>query len=133
MIERIQENEKEQAKEIAKKIVNAISECNYATINGIVDNMNEWTTEMIQDLIENYKIDNEVIFDSYSTPCTFNPQYSDGSAYEQEKFYFWTNGQGFGYLYDFTSNGDLNDLTLLLDFYYKESEIEVSFNDLHVL
>ena len=130
---RNQELDKAHAKTVAEQIVNAISQCNYAIIQDIVNDMSVWTTEFIHDLIETYKEDNEVTFDKYGTPCKFNPQYSCGSVYEQEKFYFWINGEGFGYLYDFTSNGDLNDLTLMLKFYYKGDNIEVEFEDLHVM
>ena len=93
--------------------------------------MNGWTTALIQELIETYKSDNDVCFDNYGSICNFNPVYKDGSVYEQESFYPYSNG--FGYNYDFTSNGELNDLTLLLTFTYKGDDIEVSFDDLHVM
>jgi len=133
MIKRVKGSEKEQAREVIEKIVNAISEGNYGIIEGLVDNMNSWTTEFIHEIIESYKEDNEIVFDKYGTPCSFNPIYMDKSVYQQEKFYYWINAEGFGYVYDFTSNGDLNDLSLLVDFHYKGNEMEVSLSDLHVL
>jgi len=136
MIKRIQGNEKKQAIEIAGKIINAIADCNYALVGQAVDHMgeNDWTVEDLEEFVENYKSDNELEhFDKYDVICNFNVIYQNGSRYEQEQFFPFNNGQGFRYEYDLTTDGDLNDLTLMLNFTYKDDCIEVSFYDIHVL
>ena len=96
--------------------------------------MDDWTVELIHDFFETYKSDNDLeCFDKYGVACTFNPKYQDGSKYEQENFYFYTDGSGFGYEYDLTKNGELTDLTLSLVFKYEDSNIKVFFAGLHVL
>ena len=135
MIARVKGKEKEQAKEVAEKVVNAISNGSIWEIPNILDGMsNDWTIELIEDVIKNYKSDNELeCFDKYGATCNFNPKYQDGSKYEQENFYFYDDGSGFAYEYDLTTNGELNDLTLMLDFKYEDSNIKTFFDDIHVL
>ena len=127
----IHKRQVDKAREIACKIVNSIADSDFAEIVNTADTMKNWTAKLIQELIETYQSDNDVIFDYYGAACNFNPVYKDGSVYEQERFYAYD--RGFGYEYDFTSNGDLNDLTLMLTFTYKGDDIEVSFDDLHVM
>ena len=136
MIKRIPGNEKEQAREVAEIIINAIAACDYQLIEKTVDGMGEWdwTIDGIEEYIDTFKSDNELeCFDKYGVACNFNPIYKDGSRYEQEKFYFLNDDSGFRYEYDFTTNSDLNDLTLMLNFLYKGEHIEVLFDDIHVL
>ena len=136
MIKRIPGNEKEQAGEVGKMIVDAIANGEYALIEKTADSMGEagWTAGEIKEYIETFIEDNGLsAFDPYDTPCKFNPVYKDGSKYEQEKFYFFNDGSGFRYEYDFTIDGDLNDLTLMLSFNYRGDTIEVVFDDMHVL
>ena len=136
MIERIQGNEESQAKEVARVIVDAIANGDYKLIEETADSMGEgaWTAEDIGELIENFKADNELdCFDTYDTVCKFNPTYLDGSQYKQENFYHFNDGSGFRYEYALTSQGELNDLTLMLIFLYRGDGIEVQFEDLHVL
>ena len=136
MIARINGSEENQAREIAEKIINAIACGNYVLVEEITDNMGEWDwdAEGLGEFIETFKSDNELeCFDKYEVVCNFNVVYKDGSRYEQEKFYHLNDGTGFRYEYDFTTNGDLNDLTLMLNFIYRDDFIEVGFEDVHVL
>ena len=136
LIPRIHGTEENQAKEIAEKVIDAIADCNYALVGEIVDNMGEWnwSVEDLEEFVETFKSDNELeCFDKYDVVCKFNVVYKNGSHFEQEQFYPFNNGSGFRYEYSLTTLGDLNDLTLMLNFAYKDNSIEVSFYDIHVL
>ena len=136
MIIRILGSEETQAREIAEKVINAIADSNYELVEEIVDHMGEfdWTVADLEEFAENFKEDNELgYFDRYDVPCDFNVIYKDGSHFEQEQIYTLNDGSGFRYEYSLTTDGNLNDLTLMLHFAYKGDCIEVSFYDIHVL
>ena len=84
---------------------------------------------MIQNEIETYKSNCDVSFDKYGTELQPSPNIN----YRQERFFFWNDSRGFSYHYDFTSDGQPNDLTLILEFIYNDNNIEILFHDLHVL
>jgi len=122
--------EKISAEKIVEQVVNAISEKNYSKIAEIVDGLDCWIISEIEECAEGFKSINDLeCFDSYGIPCSFRPKYE----YHQLSFYKWNDGKGMSCDYDLTTDGDLNDLTLMIDFYYEENMLRSVFKDLHVL
>ncbi|MBY6915767.1 MULTISPECIES: hypothetical protein [Clostridium] len=118
------------AEKIVEKVVNSISEANYSKITEIVDDLDCLTISEIEECAEGFKSINHLErFDSYGIACSFKPKYE----YHQLKFYKWNDGNGMSCEYDLTTDGDLNDLTLMIDFYYEENMLRSVFKDLHVL
>lgn len=123
-------NEMISAEKIVEQIINAISEKNYSKIAEIVDDLDCWSISKIEECADGFKLINDLeCFDSYGISCSFKPKYE----YHQLKFYNWNDGKGMSCEYDLTTNGDLNDLTLMIDFYYEENMIRSVFKALHVL
>lgn len=126
----------EAAKRRVAQVVNAIAEGKYDAIASLVDGMADgWTIALLAGVLEGYKEDNELEgIDAYGEPCSFKPVYGDGSRYEQARFYDYNDGSGFAYEYDLTTDGDLNDLTLMLDFKLREGKPPAMiFSDVHVM
>lgn len=124
------EKERISAEKIVEQVVNAISEADYSKIADIVDDIDCLSIAEIEELAEGFKSINDLEgFDSYGIPCSFKPKYE----YHQLNFYKWDDGKGMSCEYDLTTDGDLNDLTLMIDFYYEENMLKSIFKDLHVL
>jgi hypothetical protein len=122
--------EKISAEKIVEQVVNAISEKNYSKIEEIVDVIDCFSIFEIEECAEGFKSINDLeYFDSYEIKCSFKPNYE----YHQLTFYKWNDGKGMSCEYDLTTDGDLNDLTLMIDFYYEENMLKSVFKDLHVL
>ena len=63
-------------------------------------------------------------------PCTFTPQYE----YHQFSCIMYSDGNGFHTVYNLTTDEDLNDLTLQMDFLLMESSaLTVKVLDMHVI
>ena len=130
MVEYKSGSETVQAEKVIEKVVDVISERDYSKISTIVDELNNWSISLISEIVENFIEDNNLErFDPYKTPCKFKPKYE----YKQLNFYKWDDGRGMSCEYDFTTNGDLNDLTLMIDFYYEGNMLKSIFQDLHVM
>lgn len=112
--------EKISAGKIVEQVVNAISEENYSKIAEIVDELDCWSISEIEECAEGFKSINDLeCFDNYE--------------YHQLSFYKWDDGKGMSCDYDLTTDGDLNDLTLMIDFYFEKNMLKSIFKDLHVL
>lgn len=123
-------NETIQAAKVIEKVVNLIAKSDYSKIPTVIDELNTWSVSLIEEIAETYKYNNDLeCFDLYGTPCSFKPKYE----YNQLTFYKWNNGAGMSCEYDLTTNGDLNDLTLMIDFYYEDGLLKSTFEDLHVM
>lgn len=118
------------AEKIVEQVVNTISEANYSKIAEIVDDLECLSISEIEECVEGFKSINGLkCFDSYGVPCFFKPKYE----YHQLNFYKWDDGKGMSCEYDLTTDGHLNDLTLMIDFYYEENMLKSVLKDLHVL
>jgi hypothetical protein len=118
------------AEKIVEQVVNKISEADYSSIEDIVDDIDGMSISEIEEYAEGFKSINDLErFDGYGIPCSFKPKYE----YHQLSFYKWNDGKGMSCEYDLTTDGDLNDLTLMIDFYYEEGMLKSVFTDLHVL
>ncbi len=91
---------------------------------------------MIEEIIERYKILNEVLhIDKSDVPCNFNPTYKDGSKYEQESViaYKRESESGYNYIYNLTCNGELIDLNIELKYMFVKKDLSSRSCKLKVL
>lgn len=118
------------AKPVVKEIVNCISEKRYADIEKYAE-FEDLSLSDFTELIEGFLEINELPYmDRFEVPCTFNPQYE----YHQLSCIIYNDGSGFHVDYDLTTDGDLNDLTLQMDFLFTESgALLVKVLDAHVM
>ena len=115
---------------IVNKIVNCISEKRYADIRKYVEfegiSLSEFT-ELIESFLELNKLP---YMDRVGIPCTFTPQYE----YHQFSCIMYSDGNGFHAVYNLTTDGNLNDLTLQMDFLLMESDaLAAKVLDVHVM
>ncbi|MCR5122899.1 MAG: hypothetical protein K6B74_10830 [Ruminococcus sp.] len=123
------------AEPVVEGVVNCMAEKNYAEIEkyaAFCDDM--IPRDVFIDAAEDYLVDNGLdCYDRYGAPNNFKPQY-DISLYHQLEIYVYDNGTGFGAEYDLTTNGELNDLTLMLEFRPDENGVlQPYIEDIHVL
>ena len=123
------------AEPIIEGVVNCMAERNYAgaaEYAAFSDDM--IPLDIFIEAAEHYLEDNELpCYDRYGTPNNFKPNY-DISLYHQLNIYVYDNGSGFRAEYDLTTNGEPNDLTLMIDFLYDENGILKPYiYDIHVL
>lgn len=118
------------AKPVVKEIVNCISEKRYADIEKYAE-FEGLSLADFTELIEGFLEINELPYmDRFEVPCTFHPQYE----YHQLHCIVRDDRSGFYADYDLTTDGDLNDLTLQLDFLFTESgSLLVKVLDAHVM
>lgn len=74
----------------------------------------------VQELVESRAYDS---VDEYGVPCDFNPPYE----YSQIAFYDYTDGSGFRLEYDLTTDCELMDLSLQMEFIYTENGLKRRF------
>lgn len=111
------EKVKQQAVEVLKNILKAFHEKRYKDVLLYVDeskisDLEEYLLIAIQGTLDLNNLD---VIDDYGIPCNFNPPYE----YSQLEFYEYNDNSGFVLEYAMTSNGDLVDLQLQLEFLYK--------------
>lgn len=128
MISRTKGHEEEDVMPTIQAIVDALAQGDLDRIPTLVDDMGSYTPELLQQMREHI-VEETGGIDVYGVPCTFHPNYE----YKQLELYHFTDGSGMACEYALTLNGDLNDWTLLLRFYYEGDSIRVKFEDLHVL
>ena len=105
------------AKPIVKKIVDYIAEKRYADLEKYAE-FEDMSLADFTWLIEGFLEINELPYmDRFGVPCTFSPQYE----YHQLFCIVYRDGSGFHADYGLTTDGELNDLTLQMDFLYTES------------
>ena len=116
---------------VVKAVVDCIAAKRYYELNLHATIDSDMTFELFEELVEGYLEINELPYiDGYDVPCNFRPQYE----YSQMTVYIYNDGSGFAVDYDFTTNGELNDLTLQMEFLIsRRSEIVPVILDAHVL
>lgn len=125
------EQEAEQlAEPVVKEIVNCISEKRYADIEKHAE-LEGISLFDLAELIEGFlEINGLPYIDRFEVPCTFNPQYE----YHQLSCIVYRDGSGFHADYALTTDGELNDLTLQMEFLFAESGALVArVLDAHVM
>ena len=118
------------AEPVVKEIVNCIAEKRYADIKKYADCEAISLPGLIEE-IEGFLELNELPYiDKFNIPCTFNPQYE----YHQLSCIPYKDGSGFHMDYGLTTDGDLNDLTLQMEFIFTESgSLAARILDVHVM
>lgn len=115
---------------VVKNVVDCIAERKYDSIPEIAE-IRDMTLEDFKYLIEEFLEINELPYiDSFDTECNFKPQYE----YHQLNIYVYNNGTGFAADYALTTDGELNDLTLQMEFLFTEPDkLTARILDAHVL
>lgn len=117
------------ADKIVEHIVDALAQRNYAKISEFI-NLGNWSISDVEECAEGFKsINNLEYFDEFKVPCSFKPRYE----YNQLRYYHWDSGDGMTCEYDLTTNKEINDLTLIIDFTFEKKIMKAIFRDLHVL
>ncbi len=118
------------AKPIIKEIVNCIAEKRYADVEKYAE-FEDLSLSDFEELIDGFLEINELPYmDRFEVPCTFNPAYE----YHQIHYIIYNDGRGFHVDYDLTTDKELNDLTLQMDFLFTESgELAVKNLNAHVM
>lgn len=111
---------KEEATSVLEKVLSAMHKKNYCKVLGFFDDTEYNDMDEIQELVESRAYDS---VDEYGTPCDFNPSYE----YSQLEFYDYTDGSGFRLEYDLTTDCELMDLSLQMEFIYTENGLKKRF------
>jgi len=119
-----------------KAVVNCMADGKYQDIPRYAE-FEVDTVESFQESAEGYLKINELShFDRYGVPCSFHVQYQNGTQYQQFEIYLGKKAEksNFSVCYDLTTDGDLNDLTLLMDFLFQEDgSLKAVITDIHVM
>ena len=122
------------AEPIVKEVVNCMADGRYDLISDYADFQDESITiDDFKEWAETFLDDNSLShYDRYGVPNTFSPEY-DKSLYHQFSVYLNNNGTGFEVDYDLTTNGELNDLTLIMEFLLTDNGVKAYIIDIHVM
>ena len=122
------------AEPIVKEVVNCMADGRYDQIPDYAGFQDESITiEDFRGWAEDYLIDNELPhYDRYGVPNNFQPKY-DKSLYHQFSVYLYNDGTGFEVNYDLTTDSELNDLTLIMEFLFDDNGVRANIVDIHVL
>ncbi len=100
------------AEPIVANIVNSMSKNDYESIVGTVINCED-DLDSIKNWVDSFLEMNDLDgVDSYDVECKFSTNYE----YHQLNCYIYDDGNGFAIDYDLTTDGELNDMILQLDF-----------------
>ena len=118
------------AKPVVKKVVDCIAERRYDSIPEIAE-IRDMTFDDFKELVEGFLEINDLPYiDSFDTECSFKPQYE----YHQLNTYVYSDGTGFAADYDLTTDSELNDLTLQMEFLFAGSDkLTAKILDAHIL
>lgn len=126
---------KQEAEKIARPIIKAVVDCiadrRYKDLILYAEFKDGNSLELFEECTEDFlEINNLPHFDRYGIPYNFSPN----PEYRQLNVYVYNNGTGFAVDYDFATNGEINDLTLQMEFLFTESnKIKAYILDAHVL
>ena len=103
--------------EVLKKILRAIHLNNYSDIMDCVDGSEvDDVRELLKYIDDSLQLNYFNKIDEYGVECNFHPNYE----YSQLQVYEFNDQTGFAVEYQMTSNSELVDLTLQLEFLYNE-------------
>lgn len=111
---------KESAIIVLKNILFLLHNKDFKSIKSFIDNseiddLEDYLNEYLQGSLELNGYDT---IDPYGVKCLFNPPYQ----YSQLEIYNYNDGSGFLLEYAMTSNGNLVDMSLQLEFLYTENK-----------
>lgn len=113
-----------------RQVVDLIAEKKYYDISQFAE-LESLTAADIEEAVDGFLEINELPYiDKYDTPCNFHPQYE----YHQLYCNLYKDGSGFHADYDLTTDRELNDLTLQMEFLCTDSgTLKARFLDVHVM
>ena len=114
------EEYREAAIEVLKNILTAMHEKRYGDISKYVDEFRYDNNEAVFEFVEERASD---AVDEYGVPCDFDPPYE----YSQLNIYMSDDGSGFKLDYDLTTDSELMDLSLQLEFLYADKGLKSIF------
>ena len=116
-------NKEEKAIEVITQILKAFHSKEYGKIMNYVDEPKDDDLTTLFECVEATLSENGYgAIDEYGTPCNFHPQYE----YSQLSLYEYNDNTGFTVDYDMTSNSELVDLTLQLEFSYTDNGLKIN-------
>lgn len=112
--------------EVLKKILRAIHLNNYRDIMDCVDGSEvDDVRELLEYIDDSLQLNDFDKIDEYGVECNFNPNYE----YSQLQVYEFNDQTGFAVEYQMTSDSELVDLTLQLEFLYNEDGYKITSID----
>lgn len=114
------------AEPIVKEVVDCLAEKRYNCIENYADFDNGWSAGDMKEFIEGCIELNELShIDKYGVPCNFSPQF---------RVYVRNDGKGFATDYDLTTDSEINDLTLQMEFVFTASgSVKAYLSNVHIL
>ena len=117
-------DEAEKIIEVITKILKAIHLKKYEEIMDCVDKSEvDDLNEMFECVEKTFEYNGFGCIHEYGAACNFHPQYE----YSQLSIYEYDNHSGFAVDYQMTSDSELVDLTLQLEFLYTKSGLKIVF------
>ena len=112
--------------EVLKKILRAIRLNNYSEIIDCVDGSEvDDVKELLEYIDDSLQLNNFDKIDEFGVECNFHPNYE----YSQLQVYEFNDQTGFAVEYQMTSDSELVDLTLQLEFLYNEDGYNITSID----
>ena len=112
--------------EVLKKILRAIHLNNYSDIMDCVDGSEvDDVRELLKYIDDSLQLNYFNKIDEYGVECNFHPNYE----YSQLQVYEFNDQTGFAVEYQMTSDSELVDLTLQLEFLYQEDGYKLTSID----
>ena len=112
--------------EVLKKILRAIHLNNYSEVMDCVDGSEvDDVRELLEYVYDSLQLNDFDKIDEYGVECNFHPNYE----YSQLQVYEFNDQTGFAVEYQMTSNSELVDLTLKLEFLYQEDGYNITSID----
>lgn len=124
----------EEAKKAIEPAVRAVVDCiaqrRYADMPAYAV-LEQLSAADLEEMIDGYLALNQLThIDAYGAVCHFKPRYE----YRQMRCIPYKDGSGFHVDYDLTTDGELNDLTLQMEFLWNEAgALEARVLDAHVM
>lgn len=113
--------------EVLKKILRAIHQNNYRDIMDCVDDSEvDDVRELLEYIDDSLQLNDFDKIDEYGVECNFHPNYD----YNQLQVYEFNDQTSFAVEYQMTSNSELVDLTLQLEFLYNEDDYKITSIDI---
>lgn len=123
----------QKAIEILKQVVDALAEERYDDIPKLAelgDGLQEPLGDFLAEVYRMWGWERIPPIDHWTEERVTSPT---NPCYQQLNFFHFNNGSGFAVDYDLTSDGERNDLTLQMEFFYEGEGLRAVFLDLHVM
>ncbi len=120
----------QKAAELLKQVVDALADKRYEDIPRLAE-LENWNPKMLREHVEEHlRLCGLSRMDPWTEERVTSPT---NPCYQQLNFYHFNNGSGFAVDYDLTTDGERNDLTLQMEFFYEGGGLRAVLTDLHVM